>query len=32
MFTQKEDNSFIDQIINWAELVGIKLDKDPDQA
>ena len=30
MFTQKEDN-FIDQIINWAELVGIKLDRDPDQ-
>ena len=30
MFTQKEDD-FIDQIINWAELVGIKLDKDPDQ-
>ena len=30
MLTQKED-SFIDQIISWAELVGIKLDKDPEQ-
>ena len=30
MFTQKDDE-FIDQIINWAELVGIKLDRDSDQ-
>ena len=30
MFTSKEDK-FIDQIINWAELVGIKLEKDPEQ-
>ena len=30
MIAQKEDD-FIDQIINWAELVGIKLDRDPDQ-
>ena len=30
MFTQK-DEEFIDRIISWAELVGIKLDRDPDQ-
>ena len=30
MLTQKDDK-FINQIINWAELAGIKLDKDPEQ-
>ena len=30
MFTEK-DEGFIDQIISWAELAGIKLDRDPEQ-
>ena len=30
MFTQKE-NKFVEDIANWAQSIGINLDRDPEQ-
>lgn len=30
MFTQ-EDNEFIEKLAKWAELIGVNLDRDPEQ-
>jgi len=30
MFTQKE-NQFVEEIIKWAESMGVNLDRDPEQ-
>lgn len=30
MFIQKENN-FVEEIVKWAESVGINLDRDPEQ-
>lgn len=30
MFSQKK-NEFVDEIVKWAESIGINLDRDPEQ-
>ena len=30
MFTQK-DNEFVEEFAKWAQLIGINLDRDPEQ-